>query len=242
MVLFAAVVEFAGNATIGLPWWANTALATVFLVGCIALVVRSRSISDVEIPEPDTAVDDEVSQADADTPPERPDVWRVVEHSVRQSGVVSGEGPVVLMGYAEVTETRGDRKLYHCSLFDVPRGHQYVELRVGTSSVAGLLRREVKITLDPGNILWSELTWTPEDHSAEANVVANADTVLTEALELLDGAERMVVVWKDTIEDDSGRTTPQGNRIVVGLEGFSDVMSALRIQAWRVRSASPAPL
>ena len=237
-VLGAAVVEFTGNATIGLPLWAHAVLALAFVGGCVWFVLRSRSIaSDV--------VEDENDSEDVPTeePTERPDVWRVVKASLRTSGVVSGEGPIVLIGYAEVSEARGDGKLYHCVLFDVPSGHPYVELRVGKSS-GRLRRREATVTLEPGNILWSELTWTPPEgqSSASTTLVANVDTVLSEASKLLEGAERMVVVWKDSIEGSEGRTKSEVNRIVVGLEGFSEVMQALRSQCWRIQSASPAPL
>jgi len=232
----------------GLSIEQNAFLLSCVVVGVLAFALWRATRLPGEQAVVDSRAEDSPQHENANTTPSNEEAnqqqnqWHIVEHSLRTSGVASGEGPVVMLGYAEVTEARGERKLYHCSLFDVAHAYQYIELRVASSSFAGLLRREVKITLDPGNILWSELTWSPEDGTAAPpNVVANARTVLEGARQLLDGAERMVVVWTDTIGPDPDTATLQVNRLVVGLEGFSEVMDRLSRHGFSVQSATPAP-
>ena len=168
---------------------------------------------------------DQVDQGDRIAPTPR---WQVVEDSLRRAPIVSGEGPIVLLGYAEVAAAgpRETDKLYYCKLLDVRTGHSYFEFRVNPPP-GRLVKRESEIRLLPGEIITSKRVWSASDGSANNNVVADWQSVTDESRELIESSESMVIVWNDTVSLDGESFQTKTHRLVVPVAGLSDVENKL---------------
>ena len=245
-VTFAA--PFLASATAELPWWANALFGVASLVvGACCVVWRRRQIfSEIANPRSSTLSEDTgkpIEEADPTEPAATPETtapdesetesrqrWEVVEHSIRRAPIVTGEGPVLLMGYAQV-DAVGDednKKLYFCKMYDVRTAHAYFEFRVN-APLGKLLKRKSEIRLLPGEIIVSERTWAYEDDgNANNNIVADWTSIVDESRGLIEGSERMVIVWTDTTSHERDRVETTTHRLVVPLDGFVDAEDDIR--------------
>ena len=232
-VIATLAVPFLASATSELSWWINLLLgAAILFVGGTAVYRRLRrrtaSTDDMEplVSKHDQPVEEpRIEQGDQATQTPR---WQVVEESIRKAPIVSGEGPILLLGYARVAAVgqRETEKLYYCKLHDVKDAHSYFEFRVNPPS-GRLVERESEIRLLPGEIITSKRVWSASDESANNNVVADWRSLSEESRELIHSSESMVIVWKDTISHGGDRPETKINRLVVPVDGLHDVEEQL---------------
>ena len=231
-VIATLAVPFLASATSELPWWINFLFgATILIVGGTAVYRRLRRATDsteniagsVVAEHTQPSKEPRLEQVDQATPR-----WKVVQGSIRKAPIVSGEGPILLVGYAQVAAVgqRDAERLYYCKLHDVRDGHSYFEFRVNPPS-GRLEKRESEIRLLPGEIITSERVWSATDESPNNNVVADWSSLSDESRELIGSSESMVVVWKDTTSHGGERREIKTHRLVVPVDGLRDVEQEL---------------
>ncbi len=261
--ILTAMAPFLSAAATGIPWAWNLAIAAVVLASGVGLVAwRARRVSGISAESDGSVVAEETrlaNQVDGDGTEEGPQVppatqgpgaelaaptsdsedarcWKIVEPSVRKIPVASGEGPIVLMGYAEV-EAEGDDEynmLYYCSMFNVDTRENYYEFRTA-SSWARISRRECEVRLLPGEVVAYERTW-PSDGEPFNNVLCDSKSAKDETRGLLADSERLVFVWTDTIEHQNGQQQKKTRRLVVTTDGLADAADRFQwAQALRAR-------
>lgn len=255
-IIVAAATPFLSAAATGIPSWANWVIAAAVLMTGGGLVAwRARRVS--ESPGKSESVEAEetkpATQTDADRTEESPQValrtqgeavevappntdreegsgWKIVEASVRSVPAVSGEGPIVLMGYAEVA-AEGDnehKKLYYCSMFNVEKSQYYYEFRIA-SRWERILRRECQVRLLPGEVVAYERTW-PSEGEPFNNILCDWKSAKDETLELIAASKHLVFIWTDTVEYQNGQQETKTRRIVVTTDGLSDVADRFRLR------------
>ena len=231
-VIATLAVPFLASATSELAWWINLLFgAAILIVGGTVVYGRLRRRTN----STDDAADSDVAekhQASEEPPVEQTDQatprWQVVKESIRKAPIVSGEGPTLLLGYAQVAAVgqRDTEKLYYCKLHHVRDGHSYFEFRVNSPS-GRLEKRESEIRLLPGEIITSERVWSAADGSPHNNVVADWGSLSDESRELIGSSESMVFVWKDTTSHGRQRPETKTHRLVVPVNGLLDVEQEL---------------
>ena len=223
-------VPFLGRAAVELSWWTNLLIGvTILVVGGIgALWQLRRTGSRGNVPnergEGEPSTEDEHTAQPEPTAIEEKTVgrWELVMDSIRKAPIVAGEGPVLLMGYAQVDAVGDDenKKLYFCKMYDARQARPYFEFRVNAPR-ARLLKRHSEMRLLPGEIVVSERTWTLEgSEEPNNNIVGDWKSIAGESRELIEGSERMVVVWSDTISYGADTAETKTHRLVVPLDGF----------------------
>ena len=245
-LLATLAVPFFARAMAGQPWWVNLLIgASILVLGGIAALMRLRLVARSLGGAPNELDEDEPPKengrteptADDDQPTDR---WEVVEDSIRKAIIVSGEGPIILLGYAQV-DAVGDEehhKLYYCRLHDVRDAHSYFEYRV-KAPWGKLLKRESEVRLLPGEVVHSRRSWSSEDDAGNPNVVADWKGTKEGSRDLVKGSDRMVFVWTDTIQYEKGSTETKTHRLVVPVAGLQDIESKLSEAAGTAMGPTP---
>ena len=227
---------FLGAAASGLPDWLNWILAGVFLVvGSLFIYRRINNQlfgSGVDVSE----INQYTSEEDIQTC-EKPNEldqnlvtearWRIIESSLRQTPIVRGEGPILLMGLAEVDVT-GDpeyKKLYFCSMFNVLNNHFYSEFKVH-APYEKILERRCEIRLLPENTIAYIRNW-PSGDLPFNNILCDWNQPVGEDYQLISTCERLAFVWTDRIEEAQGKVLTKRHRIYVPIDGLREISESL---------------
>ena len=230
-------VPFLASAAADLPRLTNLLIGVAILVlgAIIALWRLRRSAFRGLLPKTDAPREHELGHVQDSSQVRQPEStvvkedqpgrrWEVATDSIRKAPIVNGEGPILLMGYAQVDAVgdEGNNKLYYCKMYDVREAHAYFEFRVN-APWGRLPKRQSQMRLLPGEIVVSERTWSSEDGEDANNIVADSKSISNESRDLFKGSESMVVVWTDTISHGNDNIETKTHRLVVSLDGFLEV-------------------
>lgn len=164
--------------------------------------------------------------------------WQIIDHTVRKTGLVSGEAYPALVGMAKVREIRGERHLYMV-VFVHPDG-SHMELRIEAHHHA-ISRRRAIVRVD-GEVLF-DTTFAPCLTPVVADTRLRA-CIREEATHLIDVGDVLTVSVTDTEGGSPGQRERTHDLLRVALTGYKEVnrrLSGIAAGVWSesVHSYSP---
>ena len=159
--------------------------------------------------------------------------WEVLEHTLRRTGLVAGEGSPALIGMAQVTELNGQRRLFLYQFAAANGSHQ--ELRTETA-YEPIVRRRAVVKVD-GEVL-SDTIFDPYA-TAVVHDVRRHECVQQGAAHLLQTGDRMTVAVTDFVRGLDGEEHEFPRDVLrVPLRGYVAASNRLSRHAMSIFSAS----
>lgn len=158
--------------------------------------------------------------------------WEVIDHTVRRTGLVAGEGYPALVGMAKVKEMHGQRHLY-MNMF-VHKDGSHMELWI-ESHHDPIIRRHAVVKV-AGEVL-SDTTFAPCLTPAVADM-RRRGSLREETAHLLDVSDILTVSVRDTFSSTDGERERVHDLLQVPLAGYKAVNQRLSGIASGVWSAS----
>lgn len=200
---------------------------------CFRLVRAARDALTAFRAATDQPVDPPADQEDA-APREIPEAeqWQIIDHTVRRTGLVSGEAYPALVGMAKVKEIRGKRYLYMAMFVHADGSHMELRIEAHHDPIS---RRRAIIRVD-GEVL-ADTTFAPCLTSAVSDMRIRT-SIREEAAHLIDVGDVLTVSVTDTVGGSSGQRERPHDLLRVPLTGYAGVNQRLSGIARGVLSAS----
>lgn len=182
-------------------------------------------------------VDLDAGQRKADSDDEAQQ-WKVIDHTIRRTGVVGGEAYPALVGMAQAKEIHGQRHLYMYMFVHASSSH--MELRI-ESHHDTVLRRHAVLRVD-GEVL-SDMVFDPCLTSTVSDT-RRWDGIREEAAHLLNVGEVLSVSVTDTVPAPSGEREYRHDILRVPLNGYSathDKLGGIARSVWSVSEHNYSP-